>query len=57
MVRRCATKKRAKKGVFGGMKIKPDANLAKIIGNKPLAPSEMTKKLWQYVKRKKLIKR
>ena len=45
-----ATKKKA----FGGYQIKPDANLARVIGSKAVSPSEMTKKLWQYVKAKKL---
>lgn len=46
-----------KKAAFGGMKIKPDASLAKVIGNKAVAPSKMTKALWAYIKRKKLLKR
>lgn len=49
------TKRRStKKKAFGGYKIKPDENLAKIIGNKPVSPSEMTKKLWTYIKRRRL---
>ncbi len=42
---------------FGGLTIKPDGALAKIIGNSKVAPSQMTKKLWAYIKRKKLLKR
>lgn len=42
---------------FGGMKIKPDANLAKIIGSSAVPPSGMTKKLWAYIKRKKLMRK
>lgn len=42
---------------FGGMTIKPDANLAKIIGSGAVPPSAMTKKLWAYIKAKKLLKR
>lgn len=42
---------------FGGMTIKPDAALAKIIGSGAVAPSQMTKKLWAYIKRNKLLKR
>ncbi len=42
---------------FGGMTIKPDAALAVIIGSGAVAPSEMTKKLWAYVKRKGLLKK
>jgi len=51
------TAKKKKGGAFGGMKIKPDAALAKIIGSTPVAPSAMTKKLWQYIKKKKLLKK
>ena len=47
----------AKRAPFGGMKIKPDANLSKVIGSSAVAPSEMTKKLWAYIKRNKLLKR
>jgi chromatin remodeling complex protein RSC6 len=42
---------------FGGMTIKPDASLAKVIGSASVAPSEMTKKLWSYIKRNKLLKK
>ncbi len=42
---------------FGGMTIKPDAALAKVIGSGAVAPSAMTKKLWAYIKRNKLLKR
>ena len=42
---------------FGGMMIKPDAALAKIIGSGAVPPSGMTKKLWAYVKRNKLLKK
>ena len=45
---------KGKKKPFGGYHIKPDAHLAKIIGSKPVTPSEMTKKIWQYIKKKKL---
>lgn len=52
------TKKRTtKKGAFGGYKIcfkgKTDS-LQNVFGNRPIAPSLMTKKLWAYVKRKRL---
>ena len=43
-----------KKKAFGGFKITPDANMAKIMGSKPVAPSEMTKKMWAYIKKNKL---
>lgn len=42
---------------FGGMTIKPDGALAKIIGSAAVAPSAMTKKLWAYIKSKKLMKK
>ena len=46
-----------KKVAFGGFKIHPDVHLGKIIGSKPVAPSEMTKKLWVYIKKKKLARK
>jgi len=45
------------KKAFGGYQIKPDANLAKIIGNKAVSPAEMTKKLWKYIKSHRLAKK
>ena len=51
-------RKMKKKGkAFGGYMIKPDANMAMIIGNKPVSPAQMTKKIWSYIKRKKLAKK
>jgi upstream activation factor subunit UAF30 len=50
-------KMKKKKPAFGGYKIKPDENMAKIIGNKPVSPSEMTKKIWAYIKKKRLAKK
>jgi flagellar protein FlaI len=47
-------KKKIKKEKFGGYKIYPDEALKEVIGNKPLSPSEMTKKVWNYIKSKKL---
>lgn len=47
----------AKKKAFGGYQIKPDATLAMIVGKKPVSPSEMTKKIWQYIKKKKLARK
>lgn len=47
----------SKKGAFGGYKIcfkgRHDT-LERVFGNRPLAPSAMTKKLWTYVKARKL---
>ena len=34
--------------------VQPDAALAVIVGSKPLPRSEMTKKLWDYIKKHKL---
>ena len=56
--KKTATKKGASKGkAFGGYTINfkgCDHSLASVFGNKPIAPSAMTKKLWAYVKRHKL---
>jgi chromatin remodeling complex protein RSC6 len=50
------TKRKVRRGAkaFGGYQIRPDENLAKIIGNKPVSPAQMTKKVWVYIKRRKL---
>ena len=50
------TKKRKGKA-FGGYMIRPDANMAKIIGKKPVSPAQMTKKIWAYIKKKRLAKK
>jgi chromatin remodeling complex protein RSC6 len=42
---------------FGGYQIKPDEDLAKIIGSGAVSPSEMTKKIWQYIKKHNLSKK
>jgi len=34
--------------------ITPDEKLAKVVGEKPLPRTEMTKKLWAYIKKNKL---
>jgi chromatin remodeling complex protein RSC6 len=34
--------------------VQPDEVLAAIVGSKPLPRSEMTKKLWEYIKKHKL---
>ena len=46
-----------KRKAFGGYHIVPDAALAKIIGHGKAAPSQMTKKLWQYIKKHKLARK
>ena len=46
-----------KKMAFGGYSINFDGcdyTLTAVFGDKPIPPSEMTKKLWASVKRKKL---
>lgn len=43
---------------FGGYKIYPDEDLARVIGTRdPVSPSEMTKRIWRYVKFKRLGKK
>ncbi|OGQ22742.1 MAG: hypothetical protein A3I05_05790 [Deltaproteobacteria bacterium RIFCSPLOWO2_02_FULL_44_10] len=52
-------KRGKKKGAFGGYTINFKGckdPLQKVFGNKPIAPSAMTKKLWAYVKKKRLNK-
>lgn len=50
----------AKKAAFGGYSINFKGckdSAEKIFGSKPIGPSVMTKKLWAYVKRKRLARR
>ena len=48
-----AKKKRKSSAAF--MKpMTPSAALAEVIGNKPMPRTQVTKKLWAYIKRKKL---
>lgn len=42
---------------FGGIVIRPDDKLAAIIGKAAVPPSTMTKKIWVYIKKHKLLKR
>ncbi len=47
----------AKKAAFGGYAINfagRKETVEEVFGSKPIAPSEMTKKLWAFVKGKKL---
>ncbi len=49
-----------KKAAFGGYSINFKGcmdSVESVFGSKPIGPSEMTKKLWAYVKRKRLAKR
>jgi chromatin remodeling complex protein RSC6 len=49
------TAKSARKPNAALMKpVQPDDTLAKIVGSKPLPRSEVTKKIWDYVKKNKL---
>ena len=49
------TAKRARKPNAALMKpVQPDDTLAKIVGSKPLPRSEVTKKIWDYIKKNKL---
>jgi hypothetical protein len=50
-------KAKAKRPPFGGYSISFKGcgdSLESLFGSDPIAPSEMTKRLWAYVKRKKL---
>jgi upstream activation factor subunit UAF30 len=48
-----ATSKRKPNAAF--MKpVQPDAALAEVVGSKPLPRTELTKKLWAYIKKNKL---
>ena len=54
-------KRKAKKGkkAFGGYTVNFRGcrhSLEKVFGTRPIAPSQMTKKLWAYVKRNRLNK-
>ncbi len=50
-------KAKGKKAAFGGYSISFRGcgdSLESLFGSSPIGPSEMTKRLWAYVKRKKL---
>jgi hypothetical protein len=52
-----AAKAKAKRLAFGGYAISfkgCDDSLESVFGAMPIGPSEMTKRLWAYVKKKKL---
>ncbi|MDR2567902.1 MAG: SWIB/MDM2 domain-containing protein [Mycoplasmataceae bacterium] len=49
-----ATSKTVKKNPLAASLVTPDAALAAIVGSKPLARTEITKKLWDYIKANKL---
>ncbi len=52
-----AAKAKGKRVAFGGFSINfkgASDTLESVFGSTPIGPAEMTKKLWAYVKRKKL---
>ena len=54
-----ATAKKASSGSKGGGKglaaeVQPSADLAAVVGSKPMPRSEVTKKVWDYIKAKGL---
>jgi len=54
------TKSKTKKLPFGGYAINfagRKETVEQVFGNKPIAPSEMTKRIWKFVKSKKLSNR
>ena len=54
------TKSKTKKLLFGGYAINfagCKETVEQVFGNKPIAPSEMTKRIWKFVKAKKLSNR
>jgi chromatin remodeling complex protein RSC6 len=58
MVTRRRKVRRKRKGpAFGGYKIRPDANFSRIIGKKAVSPAQMTKKVWAYIKKKRLARK
>ena len=55
-----ATKSKAKKPAFGGYAISfagRSETVEQVFGKKPIAPSEMTKKIWTFVKSNSLSNR
>jgi hypothetical protein len=54
------TKSKIKKLPFGGYAINfagRKETVEQVFGNKPIAPSEMTKRIWKFVKSEKLANR
>jgi len=55
-----STKSKSKKPAFGGYSINFSGRketVEEVFGNKPIAPSEMTKRIWIFVKAKNLSNR
>ncbi len=44
-------------GITVGFASVKDTTVGEVFGTSPIAPSEMTKKLWAFVKRKNLMKK
>ncbi len=58
--RKATTKSKTKKPAFGGYAISfagRKETVEQVFGKKPIAPSEMTKKIWAFVKSKSLSNR
>ena len=58
--KKAATKSRTKKPGFGGYAINfagREETVEQVFGKKPIAPSEMTKKIWAFVKANSLSNR
>ena len=55
MAKKATKKKTARKANAAFMKpVQPDATLADVVGTKPIPRTEVTKKLWQYIKKNNL---
>ena len=55
-----ATKSKTKKLLFGGYAINfagRNETVEEVFGNEPIAPSEMTKKIWKFIKSNSLSNR
>ena len=58
--KKAATKSKTKKPAFGGYAINfagREETVEQVFGKKPIAPSEMTKKIWAFVKSNSLSNR
>ena len=58
--RKVATKSKTKKPAFGGYAINfagREETVEQVFGKKPIAPSEMTKKIWIFIKSNSLSNR
>jgi chromatin remodeling complex protein RSC6 len=49
-----AAKKKRKPNAAFMKPVQPDATLSAVVGNKPIPRTELTKKLWAYIKRNSL---